>query len=166
MIDAAAFAAEIDSLEYPEACVQPEFIDANGHMNVAYYTLLFDKALDIPWGHIGIFSQQSLQTGLSTFALETHVTYQRELKLGDAVKFTFQLLDYDSKRVHYFMTMHHAAEMHVAATCEQISMCMNMATRRGAFWSPPAAEKLAALFKIHKLRPRATEVGRVIGIRR
>ena len=36
--------AAIDELDYSGFVVQPEYIDANGHMNVGYYTLLFDKA--------------------------------------------------------------------------------------------------------------------------
>ena len=37
--------------------------------------------------------------------LESHVTYQREVHEGDPFDFTFQLIDFDAKRIHYFMTM-------------------------------------------------------------
>src|SRR5688500_13754075 len=86
MIDDASSAAfaerladDIDNLDYSAFTVQSEFIDANGHMNVGYYTLMFDKALDLPWARLGIYSAQILETGKSSFALESHITYQREL---------------------------------------------------------------------------------------
>lgn len=162
----AAIAADIDALDYSGMTVLPEYIDANGHMNVGYYTLLFDKALDLPWARLGIFSELQLKTGMSSFALETHLTYQRELKLGDALQFKFRLLDYDAKRVHYFLQMHHAADGYLAATCEQISICMDMNVRRSTNWSETALANIAALFELQKERPRPPEVGRAIGIRR
>ena len=160
-----AIAAEIDALDYSGMSVLAEYIDGNGHMNVGYYTLLFDKALDRPWERLGIYSELQLKTGISSFTLESHLTYQRELKLGDALRFNLQLLDYDAKRIHYFMRMHHA-EGYLAATCEQISICMDMNARRSTVWSNAALANIAALFERHKGRPRPPEAGRAIGIRR
>jgi acyl-CoA thioester hydrolase len=158
--------AAIDELDYSGFGVQPEYIDANGHMNVGYYTLLFDKALDLPWARLGIYSQQLLASGMSSFALESHLTYQRELKLGDALQFKFVLLDFDLKRIHYFLQMFHATQKYLAATCEQISICMDMSVRRSAPWSPAALANITALHEAHKLRPRPKEAGHPIAIRR
>jgi len=164
--DPADIATQIANLDYSGIVVLPEYIDANGHMNVGYYTLLFDKALDLPWERLGIYSAQILQTGVSTFALESHITYQRELKLGDPLKFAFRLLDFDIKRVHYFLQMFHARENYLAATCEQISICMNMTTRRSTTWPAQPLALLTALHATHKSLPLPPEVGRAIGIRR
>jgi acyl-CoA thioester hydrolase len=166
MTDTSDIAAAVDALDYTGFVVLPEYIDANGHMNVGYYTVLFDKALDVPWAHLGIYSQQLLKSGASSFALESHLTYQRELKLGDALQFKFLLLDYDAKRVHYFLQMYHATEKYLAATCEQISICMDMNARRSATWSQVALANIAALHKAHALRPRPKEAGHPIAIRR
>ena len=100
MFDATAIAADIDAIDYSALSIRPEFIGANGHLNVGYYTLLFDKALDLPWARLGIHSGLILASGYSSFALETHLTYQRELKLGDPLDFSLLLLDFDAKRVH------------------------------------------------------------------
>ncbi len=159
-------AARIDAIDYSDFAVKAEHIDANGHMNVGYYGVVFDKALDRPWNILGIYSQLSLQQGLSSFALESHFTYQRELKLGDPLSFELQMLDYDAKRVHYFLRMLHARERFLAATCEQISMCMNMNERRSTSWSAQALENIAELHAAHASRTKPTEVGSVIGIRR
>jgi len=166
MTRTADIVADIDALDYSGFAVQPEFIDANGHMNVGYYTLLFDKALDLPWSRLGIYSQQLLESGMSSFTLESHLTYQRELKLGDPLQFKFLLLDYDLKRVHYFLQMYHATQKYLAATCEQISICMDMKVRRSAPWSKTALGDIAALHEAHKSRPRPKEAGHAIAIRR
>jgi acyl-CoA thioester hydrolase len=159
-------AARIAAIDYSGFAVQSEYIDANGHMNVGYYTLMFDKALDLPWELLGIYSKLLLQQGMSSFTLETHITYQRELKLGDPLHFDIRILDFDVKRVHYFLRMFHARERFLAATCEQISICMDMNVRRSTAWSEHALKNIAALHAAHASLPKPPEAGRAIGIRR
>jgi len=156
----------IDSIRYDGLAVAPEHIDPNGHMNVGYYSVLFDKALDLPWEALGMGYTSIAASGCSTFALETHVTYQRELHEGDPLDFTFQLLDFDAKRIHCFMTMLHARERWLAATSESISICIDMTTRRSTTWPDDQIARLRVLRAAHSQRPRPPEVGRVIGIRR
>ena len=68
-----------DSIRYPDFVVSPEYIDPNGHMNVGYYAVLFDKALDLPWDQLGLGPASIEATGCSSFTLESHITYQHEL---------------------------------------------------------------------------------------
>src|SRR5437016_3948413 len=81
--------------------VEPAWIDYNGHLNMAYYNVLFDRAVDEVFEMLGCGADY-VAKGFSTFTAEVHVRYLRELKEGDPVRVTFQLLDYDSKRMHYF----------------------------------------------------------------
>jgi acyl-CoA thioester hydrolase len=156
----------IDSIRYSDLVVSPEYIDPNGHMNVGYYGVLFDKALDFPWDALGLGSASTESTGVSSFTLESHITYQHELHEGDPLDFTFQLIDFDAKRIHYHMTMLHAHERWLASTSEAISICIDMTTRRSTNWPADRFARLQALHETHSRRPRPAEVGRVIGIRR
>jgi acyl-CoA thioester hydrolase len=156
----------IDTLSYGSLAVMPEYIDPNGHMNIGYYSVVFDKALDLPWEILGLGSAGIKASGRSSFALESHVTYQRELREGDPLDFTFQVLDFDAKRIHYFMTMLHARERWLAATSEAISICIDMTTRRSTAWPDEQLAHLRELYLAHQQRPRPAEAGRVIGIRR
>ena len=156
----------IDSIRYAGFTVPPEYIDHNNHMNIGYYSVIFDKALDIPWAMLGLGSMGIEATGRSSFALENHVTYQHEVRQGDPLDFTFQLIDFDTKRIHYFMTMLHARERWLAATSESVSICIDMANRRSTTWPEDRLARLQALHEAHSRRPRPPEVGRSIGIRR
>jgi len=156
----------IDNIHYSGFVVPPAFIDPKGHMNVGYYSVLFDQALDLPWDRLGVGSASTEATGCSTFTLESHVTYQREVHEGDPLDFMFQLIDFDAKRIHFFMTMLHARERWLAATSESISICIDMTTRRSTSWPADRMARLQALHGTHSRRPRPAEVGRVIGIRR
>ncbi|HYM31480.1 MAG TPA: thioesterase family protein [Candidatus Cybelea sp.] len=154
------------SLELSPANVLPEWIDFNGHMNVAYYVLAFDKALDKFCERYDLSLDYMKRSNCSTFVLETHVTYLREVLQGDPLLFTFQLLDADPKRLHYFMRMYHAEEGFLSATSEQLLVHVDMAERRVVPMPLATQARLDALKAVHAALPRPEQVGHVIGIRR
>ena len=146
--------------------VRPEWIDYNGHMNVAYYVLAFDYATDALFDHIGLGEAYKNKYNFSTFTLEGHITYDREVLEGDPLAFKTYLLDCDEKRIHYFHEMYHATEGYLAATNELITMHIDMNKRRSAPFAPEMMERLQAMMQAHKHLPRPEKVGRTIGIRR
>ena len=83
-----------------DGVVKPEWIDANDHMNVAYYVSAFDLGVDALWEDFGITSEYIETSYGSTFAVESHITYQQELVEGDPYFVTSQVLAYDDKRIH------------------------------------------------------------------
>jgi acyl-CoA thioester hydrolase len=149
-----------------QGSVQPEWIDYNGHMNVAYYVLAFDHATDVLLDHIGMDGNYRSEQHGSIFTLELHVNYLQELKLSDPIRCDTQLLDYDSKRIHYFHYLYHAQENYLAATSEMIVMHMDMRARRGAAMPEFIQHRLQTLLTEHNLLPRPPQAGSVIGIRR
>jgi len=146
--------------------VLPEWIDYNGHMNVAYYVLAFDLALDSFSEIIGLGPAYKDQTNCSTFVLQINVNYVQEVLEGDPLRFTFQLLDHDAKRFHYIMSMYHATEGYLSATSEQITMHMDLTARRGAEMPDDVQEKITAIAAAHGAMEQPAQVGQVIGIRR
>src|ERR1700750_1104437 len=81
--------------------VEPAWIDYNGHLNMAYYNVLFDRAVDEGFELLGRAADDH-KRGFAPATAEVHVRYVRELHEGDPVRVTFQLLGYDAKRMHYF----------------------------------------------------------------
>lgn len=114
--------------------VLPEWIDVNDHMNVAYYVLAFDFAVDSLWEEFGITEDHINVTNSSTFAVESHVTWQREMALGDPYIITTQMLGYDDKRIHQFMRMYHRDKGYLAATAEWLNLHVDLGVRRVAPW--------------------------------
>ncbi len=144
--------------------VLPEHIDANGHMNVGYYNVIFDQALDklfvpfqLDWSYVQ-------RTNLSTFVLETHVCYLQEVVQGDALRFTFQLLGQDAKRLHYFMAMYHAEQGYLAATSEQVLVHVDLNTRRSCPFLPEHQDLFARMMAGHGKLPRPEQAGRSLGL--
>jgi len=117
-----------------EGTVPAEWIDINGHMNVAYYVLAFDLCVDALWSRVGITDEYIDSRQMSTFAVESHITYQRELKVGDDYRIVAQLLAIDEKRVHQFQRMYHKHDGYLAATAEWLNLHVNLQTRRVCPW--------------------------------
>ena len=100
------------------------------------------------------------------FALEDHLTYQRELKLGEWFRISVQLLDFDQKRIHYFLRMFRREDDVLAATCEHLSIYVDMKARRSAPFPPTIAAKIGEFRAQQGELPRPTEAGRAMAIRR
>jgi acyl-CoA thioester hydrolase len=142
--------------------VRPEWIDYNGHMNVAYFVLAFDYAVDALWAALGIDDAYRERSGCSTFAVESHVTYQREMKLGEEMLFSVQLLGYDEKRIHHFYRMYHAREGYLAATCEWLNLHVDLSMRRVAPMPEAFQQRLARRLEAAAPLGWPAEAGRVI----
>ena len=142
--------------------VVPEWIDINGHMNVAYYVLAFDHATDMFFDDIGLDDEYRKQTGGSTFAVESFVTYQREVMEGDPLRITTQLLGYDSKRLWFFHQMFHATEGYLAATTEWLNLHIDLNVRRVVPMPDKIQARLGAIWAEHRQLPRPKEAGRSV----
>ena len=112
--------------------VEAGWIDYNGHLNMAYYNVLFDRAVDEAYELIGCGLDYVERTKHSCYTAEVHVRYLRELHAGDRVRVTFQLLGYDTKRLHYFEQLFHAEEGWLSATSENMALHVDMAQQKTA----------------------------------
>ena len=146
--------------------VRDEWIDYNGHFNMAYYCVLFDEAIDEAFAHAGLGPDYIKQTNCSYFTLEAHISYLRELHAGDKVSVSVQVLDYDAKRVHYIQEMHHAGEGWLSATMEALCMHIDMSEKKAAPFPDDMRKKFAAMYEDHKGLAVPKQAGHTIGIRR
>lgn len=144
--------------------VRPDWIDHNGHMNVGFYVLAFDFATDTFLHWIGLDPQYREKQNVTTFALEGHITYQKEVREGDELAFSTQMLGYDEKRIHYFHRMYHQKEQYLAATMECMSLHVSRATRRATPIEESTLKNFSKVLDAHKRLERPSEVGRIIGL--
>ena len=153
-------------LKLYKGLIVPEWIDYNGHMNVAYYVLVFDRATDDFFDFMGLTAAYRATGNVSAFTAEMHVNYIREVKVGDEVSVTTQLLGYDEKRFHYFHRMYNAEQRYLVATSELLCLYVDMNMRRVAQIPPPIMDRLAEIKQSHAVLPIPEEVGSVMKIKR
>ncbi len=147
-----------------EEIIRPDWIDSNGHMNLAYYIVVFDHALDMAFEVLDIGTDYRRRTGNSSFAAETHTLYRREVCEGETVRVTTRVLATDAKRLHLFQEMIHAASGEVSATHEQMCLHVDMRTRRVAPWPADRQAALRAALRAQAALPLPEEAGRRIAM--
>lgn len=144
--------------------IEPQWIDYNGHLNMAYYNVMFDRAIDQLWLQLGIGPTYMKERHGSTFTAECHVRYLREVHLGDPVQIAVYLLGADEKRLHTFQELRHATEGWLSATSENMSLHMDMKARKvGPFPSDIRARTLAVV-NAHAAVPRPEGIGRNVAM--
>ncbi|MBV9556899.1 MAG: thioesterase family protein [Pseudolabrys sp.] len=144
--------------------VEPQWIDYNGHLNMAYYNVLFDRAVDEVYELLGIGPSYLKRSNHSTMTAEVHVRYLREIHSGAPTRVRFQLLDYDSKRMHYFEELIHADEGWVSATSENMTLHIDMTAKKVAPWPDDVLTEFAAMKDAHSTLPIPDGVGRRIAM--
>ncbi|WP_404934444.1 thioesterase family protein [Nitratireductor sp. L15S-10] len=114
--------------------IRPAWTDHNGHLNVAYYALIFDQATDHFLERLGLGPAYLAECGSSTFAVESHSRYFSEVHEGQAVRVESTLLAFDDKRILYGHQMYRAKDDALAAQFEQISLHVDLSERRVHPW--------------------------------
>lgn len=146
--------------------VKPEWIDHNGHMNVAYYLLAFDECVGELFDYMGLTHAYRREQRAGTFVGDFHIQYVRELMQGDPFRVEHQIVDCDSKRIHFCQEMFQADEGYLAARSEVISLHMDMNQRRVSPMPDAMFEHISNIREAHSTLPRPTNQGRTIGIKR
>lgn len=145
--------------------VEPQWIDYNGHLNMAYYNVLFDRAVDEVFAILGLGPDYLKASNHSFYTAEVHVTYLNEIHAGDRVDISVQILDVDEKRLHFFQEMFDAGGT-LVATSENMCLHVDMAAKKVAAFPAAIQTRFAAVRRAHGTLPNKPQVGHVIGIRR
>ena len=146
--------------------VQNTWVDYNGHMNVAYYVLVFDHATDALLDFAGLNHTHREKTQNSVFVVESHLTYEKEVMEGDELRVTTQILDMDAKRLHIFHRMHLIDNNDLVATNELMILSVNLTTRKVSPFADKVAANLNRIMLSQKLIPSPLQAGQSIGIRK
>jgi acyl-CoA thioester hydrolase len=146
--------------------VKPEWIDWNGHMNLAYYVTVFDEASGSFSRQLGLGAPYRAAGFGQTFVLETHITYDREAHDGDPLRVTTLLVDYDAKRMHIYQEMFHGEKGYLMSTSERVGIHIDQTSRRSSPYHPLVLARIERVFAVHGKVPRPANVGRVMGIKR
>ena len=150
----------------PAMEVLAEWTDYNGHLNMAWYHVLFDRAIEQALQPLGMGAQVAAETGSSYFTVQAQVHYLQELHAGDLVVVDTQLIAHDDKRLHYVQTLRRPSDGVAAAVTENLVVHVDLATRRAAPFAPALRERLTAAIVAHAALELPKQVGRRVGLRR
>ena len=108
-----------------------DWTDYNGHMNVAYYVLIFDQfGSEVLLTNFNMGEHSAKTTKKSTMVVESHITYDQEVKENDEVDINLIYCDHDKKRIQYKLEMIHSEKKYLAATLEALSLYVDLDERK------------------------------------
>jgi acyl-CoA thioester hydrolase len=142
--------------------VRPEWVDYNGHMNVAYYVLVFDHATDAALDRLDVGEAYRFRAGCSVFVGEMHVNYRQEVHEGDSLTVETRLLAVDERRLVLFHEMTCPRFAKAVASNEVLCVHVDLANRRPAPWPVEAAETLARALAAHAQDAPPKNAGRAV----
>ena len=110
--------------------IKKEWTDYNNHMNMAYYVLVFDQIWEVMLEKFKMGENSAKTTKMSTMVVETHTTYNNEVKEGDEVEINLTFFDHDKKRLHFKMEMIEKSSKKLSATLEMLSLYIDLSKRK------------------------------------
>ena len=118
------------SVHIANQIIKKEWTDYNNHMNMAYYVLVFDQLWEIVLAKFKMGEQSAKTTQMSTMVVETHTTYNNEVKEGNEVEVNLTFFDHDKKRMHFKMEMIEKSSKKLSATLEMLSLYIDLSKRK------------------------------------
>ena len=109
-----------------------DWTDYNGHMNLSYYILVFDKGAEVILSKFKMGENSAKTTKRSTMVVETHTTYNNEVKEDEEVDVFISHFDHDKKRLHYKLEMYEKKRNLLSATTEVLSLYIDLNQRKVA----------------------------------
>ena len=160
--------SELKARKGPFLCsvmqIEKDWIDYNGHLNMAYYNVIMDRSIDELFAMLGMGPNYLKARNGSTMTAECHVRYLREVHLGDPLQVTAYVIGADDKRLHTFEELRHATEGWVSATSENMTLHIDMNVRKVAPFPPDIAERIRAVADAHARLPRPDGLGRNVAL--
>jgi acyl-CoA thioester hydrolase len=145
--------------------VLPEWIDYNDHMNVAYYTLAFDEALDDFLNEMGIGEMYVKSSQNGPYALQANYHYLNELLEGEEFRVRIFLVDVSDKCFHSAMELFNEKDLSVCAVCEQITMNVDLKIRKANNYPDWVKKKFDMMLSSQKDKQLPAQIGKLIGLR-
>ena len=132
--------------------IKQEWIDYNDHMNMAYYVLIFDQALEVALEKFNMGESAAKDLNRSTMVVETNTKYLSEVKQGDEIDINMTYFDHDKKRLHIKMEMIEKSKKKISATIEWISLYIDLSQRKVTEFEEDKLKLMDKFIKDNKIK--------------
>ena len=146
------------SIHIANQIIKKEWTDYNNHMNMAYYVLIFDQVWEIMLQKFKMGEDSAKNNKMSTMVVETHTTYNNEVKEGEEVEINLTFFDHDKKRLHFKMEMLEKTTKKLSATLEMLSLYIDLNKRKVAEFEQDKIKLMDDFIKLNKLNFRDNDL--------
>jgi acyl-CoA thioester hydrolase len=131
------------------ATIPEDYLDDMGHMNVMWYTYLYSRSIRTLLESLGLNHQYIEHQQCGTFALEKHLRYLSEVRVGEQVSVYTRVVGCNGVRFHLIQFLVNDTRGRVASTMETVSAHVDLRERRSTPMPPPIAKSFAELQQKH-----------------
>ena len=150
-----------------EKRVLKDWIDYNGHMNVAFYTLAFDNSLDeFLENTLGIGETHASHNQQGPFVLQAHYHYLNEMSLDEKFNVRLLVVDCDEKRMHLCLDIFSVKQKKIIAVSETVLINVNLVIRRTEKYPTWVLKRLVDLKNTHANSNFPSVLGKSIGLKK
>lgn len=164
MIDPVAIGEAVPTPYLGYSIVKDNWLDANGHMNVAHYVTAFDDGSCPMFDEIGLGWDYTHGGESSVFMVSSSIDFRRELLAGDPLEMTTRLLGFDRRRIHVYQELFQREQRYLAAQAEFVFVHVSLTSRHVTNIPKAALTRLAEIAKAHAEMPQPAFIGRPIGL--
>ena len=125
--------------------IPEEYLDHNGHMNVRWYMAISNDAIPAFFKSLGIERLDFRAQGSGIFALQHHLQYLAEVRVGETVAIHTRIVGFSPKRMHFMQFMINESSNKLACTIEVLNSHIDLTIRRTSPYPPPLAQRIAAV---------------------
>ena len=118
------------SVHIANQIIKKEWTDYNNHMNMAYYVMVFDQIWENMLEKFTMGENSAKTNKRSTMVVETHTTYNNEVKQGEEVEINVTFFNHDKKRLHFKLEMIETSSKKLSATLESLSLYIDLDKRK------------------------------------
>ena len=149
-----------------DAIVLKEWVDYNGHMNDAAYAIPFSRAIDAMMAMVGLDEAGRVATNHTIFTLAMQMRYHHEVKEGEPLKVSGQILEMDAKRIRLYQWIRHGSDDTLLATCEQLLASVDQSGPKISAFPDHVGQKLQAIANEHATLQIPDDAGQGIALKR
>lgn len=131
------------------ATIPEDYLDEMGHMNVMWYTHLYGLAIRDLLAGLGFDRAYIEREQHGTFALEKHLRYFAEVRVGQQVSVYTRVVGCNGVRYHLLQFMVNDTTEQLASSMETVSAHVNLTERRSAPMPPEIASAFAEMAAQH-----------------
>lgn len=146
--------------------VPPEYVDANGHVNIRHYLALHDDAGWPFFERLGMDANHLEQQRSSFFDAENHLRYVAEVLVGNRVRVYGRAIDRSDKAFHGQWYLFDVTENRLANMFEFVTIHVSLDTRRAVSIPSDIAERIDAHLEHDRQLPWPAPLSGALGLRR
>ena len=117
-------------IETYRGVVRPHQLDHMGHMNVQWYTAVFDEATWHLFSALGLTSRYFRDENRGMAAVQQSTQYRKEVMAGQLLVCRSEVLEVGGKTVRFVHHLHDAEEDFEIATTELVAVHIDRQERR------------------------------------